>query len=124
MTNHVTPEHCVASKKNNRRLVDIEPLAGLDVAMTEFQTSVLNPTGWDVVISNLISQSQGYRDRKKEVKGMRDFVTENVNSYYIILNDEKSLGKFQDYNDMSVGMAMLNAEKDVKMKETAAKKVL
>ena len=55
---------------------------------------------------------------------MRDFVTENVNSYYIILNDEKSLGKFQDYNDMSVGMAMLNAEKDVKMKETAAKKVL
>ena len=32
--------------------------------------------------------------------------------------------KFQDYNDMSVGLAMLNADKDVKMKEKSTNKVL
>ena len=65
MTNHVTNEHCVAANKKNDRFVDLEPSAGLDVAMTEFQTSVLNPTERDVVISYLISQSKGYRAKKK-----------------------------------------------------------
>ena len=78
MTNHVTTDHCVAAKKNNGRFVDIEPSAGLDVAMTEFQTSVLNPTERDVVISGLISQSQGYRAKKEEAKRMRDFLAGNV----------------------------------------------
>ena len=32
--------------------------------------------------------------------------------------------RFQNYNDLSVGLTMLNAEKDVKTKETAAKKIL
>ena len=54
MTNHITTEHCVAAKKKNGRFVDLEPPAGLDVAMAEFQTSILNPTERDVVISNMI----------------------------------------------------------------------
>ena len=77
-----------------------------------------------MVIRNLISQPQGDRDKKKEAMHIRNFLTGNTNSYSIILNDEKSLGKFQDYNDLSVGLAMLNTEKDVKVKEAAAKKVL
>ena len=55
---------------------------------------------------------------------MRDFVTGKVKSYSRIMNDEKSLGKFQDYNYLSIGMSMLNAENYVKTKETATKKVL
>ena len=55
---------------------------------------------------------------------MQDFVNGNVNSYYIILNDEKSLVKYQGYNYMSVGLAMLNAEKDMRKKETMSKKVI
>ena len=55
---------------------------------------------------------------------MQDFVNGNVNSYYIILNDEKSLVKYQGYNYMSVGLAMLNAEKDMIKKETMSKKVI
>ena len=89
--NHVATEHCVAAKNKNCHFVDIEPSAGLDVAMTEFQTSVFSPTERDVVIIDLISQSQGDRDKKKEAKRMRDFVTGNVNSYSRNLNDEKSL---------------------------------
>ena len=80
MTNHVATEHCVAAKKNNGRLVYLEPSAGLDVAITEFQRSVLNPTDRDVAIINLISQSQRDRAKKKESKQMRDFITRNVNS--------------------------------------------
>ena len=64
MTNHVATENCVAAKKKNGSFVDIEPSDGLEVAMTEFQTSVLNTTERDVVISNLIIQSQGDRDKK------------------------------------------------------------
>ena len=64
MTNHIATDNCVAAKKKNVRFVNIEPLAGLDVAMTEFQTSVLNPTKRYVLISNLIIQSQGDRANK------------------------------------------------------------
>ena len=56
MINHVSNENCVEDKKNNGCFVDLEPSAGLDVAMIEFQMSVLNPTERDVVISDLVSQ--------------------------------------------------------------------
>ena len=55
---------------------------------------------------------------------MRDFVTGNVNSYSIIMNYEKSMKNSKTNNDLSVGLEMLNAQKAVKTKETAAKKVL
>ena len=44
MTNYVATDNFVAAKKKNGCFVDIEPVAGLDVAMTEFQTSLLNNT--------------------------------------------------------------------------------
>ena len=50
-------------------------------------------------------------------------MTGNTNRYSRILNDEKSMELIVDYNDMAVGLAMLNAEKDVNAKELAAKKV-
>ena len=56
MTNHVTTGHCVAAKKKNGRFVDIEPSDSLDVAMTEFQMSVLDPSERDVVTRDMISQ--------------------------------------------------------------------
>ena len=79
----------------NSRFIYLEPSAGLDIAITELQTSVLNPIGRDVVISDLISQSQGDRANKKQAKRMRDFVTGNINSYSRILNDEKSLKNYK-----------------------------
>ena len=47
----------------------------------------------------------------------------NTNNYSRILNKEKSTELIVDYNDMAVGLAMLNAEKDVNSKGSAAKKV-
>ena len=91
--------------------------------MSDFQKSVLNPTERDVVISVLINRAQGEGAQKKEAKCKRDFVTGNVNSYSRILNAEKNLEKFKDYTELAVGLGMLNAEKDEKSKETAAKKV-
>ena len=93
MTNHVSTSYCVVAKKKNGNFVDIGPSACLDVEMIDFQTRFLNPTERGVVISDMISQSQGDRAKKKEAKRMRDFVTGNVNSYARILNDEKSLEK-------------------------------
>lgn len=124
MTNHVTTQHCVAAKKKpDGRFVDLEPSAALDIHMTEFQRIILNPTTRDVVVSDLIDQAQGERAKKKEGKRKRDIVTGNINSYSRILNTEESLEKFQDYNNLSAGLGMINAEKDAKAKEAAAKKI-
>ena len=123
MTNHVTTQHCVAARKKDGHFVDLEPSPGLDIHMTEFQRIVLNPTMRDVVVSDLVNQAQGERAKKKEGKRKRDIVTGNINSYSRILNNEESLEKFQDYNDLSAGLGMMNTEKDAKAKEAAAKKV-
>ena len=50
-------------------------------------------------------------------------MTGNTNRYSRILNDRKSMELIADYNDMDVGLALLNAEKDVNTKELAAKKL-
>ena len=73
MTKQITTDHCVAAKKNNGRFVDLKPSAGLDVKMTEFHTSVINPTEQDVVISYMISQTQGERAKKKEIQADAGF---------------------------------------------------
>ena len=122
MTNHIATKNCVAALKKNERYVDLDPSPGLDIAMSDLQKSILNPTERDVVISGLINRAQGEGAKKKEAKRKRDFVTGNINSYSRILNDEKNLEKFQDYTELSVGLEMLNAEKDEKSKEASAKK--
>ena len=50
-------------------------------------------------------------------------MTGNTNIYSIILNYEKSMELIVYYNDMAVGLAMLNAEKDANVKESAADNV-
>ena len=76
-----------------------------------------------MITSDIINQAKGESAKKKEAKRKQCFMTGNTNSYSIILNDEKSMELIVDYNDMAVGLAMLNAEKDVNAKELAAKKV-
>ena len=61
--------------------------------------------------------------KKKEAKRKQWFMTGNTNSYSRILNYKKSMELILDYNDMSVGLAMLNAEKETNAKESEAKKV-
>ena len=91
MTNHVSTGYCVVAKNKNANFVDIGPSACLDVEMIDSQTSFLNRTKRGVVISDMISQSQGDRANKKKAKRIQDFVTGNVKSYSRILNDDKSL---------------------------------
>ena len=50
-------------------------------------------------------------------------MTGNINSYSIILKNEKRMELIVYYNDMAVGLAMLNAEKYANAKESAAKNV-
>ena len=50
-------------------------------------------------------------------------MTGNTNSYSIILNNDNSMKLIVDYNDMDVGLAMLNSQKDANAKESEAKKV-
>ena len=50
-------------------------------------------------------------------------MTGNINSCSKVLKNNKCLKLIQDYNDMTVGLEMLNVEKDVNAKESQAKKV-
>ena len=50
-------------------------------------------------------------------------MTRDTNIYSRILNDENSMELIVDYNDMAVGLAMLNAKKDVNANLSASKKM-
>ena len=51
--------------------------------------------------------------KKKEPKWKQCFMTGNTNSYSRIINNNKSMELIVDYNDMAVGVAMSNTEKDM-----------
>ena len=74
------------------------------------------------MISDLVNRAQGEGAKKKEAKRKRDLVSGNINSYSRILNNGKNLEKFQDCTELLVGLEILNAEKDKKLKEILAKK--
>ena len=50
-------------------------------------------------------------------------MTRDTNIYSRILNDENSMELIVDYNDMAVGLEMLNAKKDVNANLSASKKM-
>ena len=50
-------------------------------------------------------------------------MTGNIKSYSRILNDQKGSEKIQNYNNMALGLEMMNADKDSKTKDSAAKRV-
>ena len=124
-TNHIATAHVFASEieKKNGLLIVLEPTAGLNMEVSELQRSLLNTTSRDMIVSDIINQEKGERAKKKEANRKQCFMTGNTNSYSRILNDEKSMELIVDYNDMAVGLAMLNAEKDANAKESEAKEV-
>ena len=121
MTNFVATEH-VTENKAKEDMVQLEPTRGLDVEMTKFQKKLLNPTTKDVMISELIDQSQCKRAKKKEAKRRQDVINGNIGSYSAILNSEENLEAVKDYNALAASLGMLNAEKDEKAKAAAQKK--
>ena len=66
-TNHTATTRCVASviEKKNGRLIDIDPTAGLNVEVSELQRSLLNTTFWDMILSDIIDQEKGEREKTK-----------------------------------------------------------
>ena len=85
--------------------------------VSNLQRSLLNPTTWDMIVSEIIDQEKGERARNKEAKRKRWFMTGNTNRYSRILNNKKSMKLFVDYNNIAVELAMLNAEKYANTKE-------
>ena len=104
-------------EKKNGRLIDLEPAAGLNVELYELQRSLLNPTSQDMIGSDIIDQAKGEKAKNEEAKQKWCFMTGNTNRYSWILNDEKSIELIVDYNDMAVGLVILNTEKYSNVKE-------
>ena len=92
-TNHTATAHCIAIviEKKNGRLIDLEPTAGLNVEVSKTQQILLNLTSWDMIVSDIIDQEKGEREKKKKAKRKKCFMTGNTNSYSIILNNEKRM---------------------------------
>ena len=91
--------------------------------VSEIQRSLINPTARDMIVSDIIDQAKAERSNNNEVKQKQWFMTGNINTYSRILNDNKSMEIIVDYNNMSVGLEMLNMEKEANAKESTAKKV-
>ena len=91
--------------------------------MYDLQKTFLNPTAQVVMLTDIIDQPRGETEKKKEAKRKQCFVTHNINSYSRIMNDKRGMENIQDYNDMAVGLAKMNAEKDAKTKDSAEKRV-
>ena len=91
--------------------------------MSDLQKTLLNPTARDVMLTSIIDQSRGERANKKEAKWKQCFMTGNIKSYSRILNDQKGPEKIKNYNNMAVGLEMMNADKDAKTKDSAANRV-
>ena len=75
-----------------------------------------------MVLSDVMAQVRGKKAKKKEAKHKQCFMTGNINSYTRILNSEERLEQITDYNDLAVGISMINAERDKKSMENATKK--
>ena len=84
--------------------------------VSDLQNTQLKPTTRDVILADIIDQSRRERSKKKESNRKQCFMTGNIKSYSRIMNDEKGLEKIQDYNDMTVGLAMMNAYKYARQK--------
>ena len=86
MTNFSASEH-VENENKLGRIVDLAPSSFLDVKVSGLQKTFLNPTARDVILTDIIYQSRGERSKKKESKRKQCFMTRNINSYSIIMND-------------------------------------
>ena len=82
-TNHTATTHCVASaiENNNVHLVDLELTAGLNVEVSKIQRYLLNTTSQDMIVSEIIDQEKVEREKKKEAKRKKCFMTGNTKSY-------------------------------------------
>ena len=66
-TNYTATAHCVESsiEKKNGCLIDLETTASLNVEVSELQQSLLNPTSRDMIVSDIINQEKGEREKNK-----------------------------------------------------------
>ena len=120
MTN-VSASEQVANKKKLGRVVDLATSSLLDVKVSDIQKALLNPTARYVMLTETIDQPREERAKKKEAKRKQCLMIRDINRHSIIMNDKKGLEKIQDYNNMAVSLAMMNAEKDTNTKDSAAK---
>ena len=73
------------------------------------------------MLTETIYQPREERAKKKEAKRKQCLMIRDIISYSIIMNDKKGLENIQDYNNMAVSLAMMNAEKDINTKDSADK---
>ena len=113
---NVSASEQVANKKNLSRVVDLATSSFLDVKVSDIHKTLLNPTAQYVMLTDIIDQSRWETAKKKESKLKQCFIIRNTKINSIIKNDKKGLEKIQDYNNMAVGLAMMNEEKDTRTK--------
>ena len=75
------------------------------------------------MLTETIDQSRWETAKKKEAKLKQCLMIGDINRHSIIMNDKKGLENIQDYNDMAVWLEMMNADKDVKTKDSSEKRV-
>ena len=89
------------------------PSSFLDVAFSDEQQELLNPTCRDVHMSAIIDQCIDTKVTRKVARRRLDMVQGNVNSYARILNGEAQLENVKTFTQLAASMASFQAEKEV-----------
>ena len=113
MTNFVATKHVSGNKRLGKR-EKLQPSSYLHVDMHYDQKHLLNPNPQDAQLSEIISQAQGDKAKKREAKRRQEVISGNINSYSAILNGKQQMEMATDYNDIAASIGILNSEKDSK----------
>jgi hypothetical protein len=97
ITNFVSQRHSVITR--GRQF--LEPMAYLNVEITDEQRYLLQPTAAEVLVGNLLEDSLGQNARKKIPSQCINFMSGNVASYSRVLNNSEALKHIEDANMLS-----------------------
>jgi len=116
MTNFVAATHGWHTGGN------LVPSTHLDIAISNEQVDLLNPTPHDIQIGAIIDQCVGRYAKRRIARRRIDIISGNINSYARILNGPAELSKIKTYNELTASMAELQKERDDQAELSRAKK--
>ena len=121
MRNFVATEH-VSGNNRLGKCDRLQPSSYLHVDMHYDQNRLLDPTPLDAQLSEIVTQAQGDKAKKREAKHRQEVISGNINNYSAVLNGKQQMEMVTDYNDLVASLGLLNSDKDTKAVASEEKK--
>jgi hypothetical protein len=101
---------------------DLEPSQWIDIEITDEQRRLLKPTQKDLLLSSVEEDAYGDGANKKRARRRQDMNDGNAKSYSRILNSDKRMESYKEWNELQAGLSMVRRDKDNKREMKATEK--